>query len=75
MAELVEQFIPFRGFRTWSVIAGSIADSKGLPLLCLHGGPGARPSERRGRSALPVGLSGKGAGRGSCRCSTPVAAV
>lgn len=40
MAELVEQFIPFRGFRTWTGVAGSIADSSGLPLLCLHGGPG-----------------------------------
>lgn len=40
MAELVEQFIPFRGFRTWTGVAGSITGSKGLPLLCLHGGPG-----------------------------------
>ncbi len=40
MAELVEQFIPFRGFRTWTGVAGSISGSKGLPLLCLHGGPG-----------------------------------
>ena len=40
MVDLAEQFIPFRGFRTWTGVAGSIADSKGLPLLCLHGGPG-----------------------------------
>jgi len=40
MAELVEQLIPFRGFRTWTGVAGSLADCKGLPLLCLHGGPG-----------------------------------
>jgi L-proline amide hydrolase len=40
MAELVEQVVPFRGFRTWCGVAGPIADSKGLPLLCLHGGPG-----------------------------------
>ena len=40
MAELAEQFIPFRGYRTWSGVAGSIANSRGLPLLCLHGGPG-----------------------------------
>ncbi len=40
MTEFVEQFIPFRGFRTWTGVAGSIADSRGLPLLCLHGGPG-----------------------------------
>lgn len=38
--ELAEQLIPFRGFRTWCGIAGSLSDSKGLPLLCLHGGPG-----------------------------------
>lgn len=40
MAELVEQFIPFRSFRTWTGVAGSISGSRGLPLLCLHGGPG-----------------------------------
>ena len=40
MTELAEQFIPFRGFRTWCGVAGSLSDSKGLPLLCLHGGPG-----------------------------------
>lgn len=40
MVDLAEQFIPFRGFHTWTGVAGSIADSKGLPLLCLHGGPG-----------------------------------
>ena len=40
MAELAERFIPFRGHRTWSGVAGSLADSRGLLLLCLHGGPG-----------------------------------
>jgi proline-specific peptidase len=38
--ELTERFVSFRGFRTWTGVAGSLADSRGLPLLCLHGGPG-----------------------------------
>jgi proline-specific peptidases, Bacillus coagulans-type subfamily len=40
MVELAEQFIPFRGHRIWTGVAGSLAQSRGLPLLCLHGGPG-----------------------------------
>jgi L-proline amide hydrolase len=37
-----EGFVPFRGGRTWyrSVAAASEDDAR-LPLLCLHGGPGA----------------------------------
>jgi L-proline amide hydrolase len=35
-----EGFIPFRGFRTWYRVVGADADGK-LPLLVLHGGPGA----------------------------------
>ena len=37
-----EGYVPFRGGRTWyrSLAAGSEDDAR-LPLLCLHGGPGA----------------------------------
>lgn len=37
-----EGYVPFRGGRTWyrSIAAGSEDDTR-LPLLCLHGGPGA----------------------------------
>ena len=36
-----EGYIPYRGFRTWYRIVGDKEDSGKLPLLCLHGGPGA----------------------------------
>ncbi len=36
-----EGFIPFRGYKTWYRIVGDREKSGVLPLLCLHGGPGA----------------------------------
>jgi proline-specific peptidase len=38
---VTEGFVPFRGARTWyRTVAADIEDGR-LPLLCLHGGPGA----------------------------------
>ncbi|MGE5264384.1 MAG: proline iminopeptidase-family hydrolase [Acidobacteriota bacterium] len=36
-----EGFIPFRGYTVWYRIVGAGEASDKLPLLCLHGGPGA----------------------------------
>ncbi len=36
-----EGFIPFHGFRTWYHMVGSGEEPGKLPLLVLHGGPGA----------------------------------
>ena len=36
-----EGFISFRGFKVWYGIVGEREESGKLPLLCLHGGPGA----------------------------------
>lgn len=36
-----EGFIPFRGYRTWYRIVGDGEEPGKLPLLVLHGGPGA----------------------------------
>ena len=36
-----EGFVPFRGYRVWYRIVGEREKSGKLPLLCLHGGPGA----------------------------------
>jgi L-proline amide hydrolase len=36
-----EGFIPFKGYRTWYRIVGDGEEPGKLPLLCLHGGPGA----------------------------------
>ena len=36
-----EGTIPFRGHETWYRIVGDGEDPRKLPLLCLHGGPGA----------------------------------
>jgi L-proline amide hydrolase len=33
--------IPFHGFETWYKVVGEAEDSGRLPLVCLHGGPGA----------------------------------
>ena len=43
VAERVEEgFVPFRGGRTWyRSVAAAHEDEARLPLLCLHGGPGA----------------------------------
>jgi L-proline amide hydrolase len=36
-----EGYIPFRGYRTWYRVVGDGEEPGKLPLLCLHGGPGA----------------------------------
>jgi L-proline amide hydrolase len=36
-----EGFIPFRGYRTWYRMVGNDEEAGKLPLLVLHGGPGA----------------------------------
>lgn len=36
-----EGFVSFRGFKTWYRIVGDHEEPGKLPLLCLHGGPGA----------------------------------
>jgi proline-specific peptidase len=36
-----EGYIPFHGYRTWYRVVGAREDPVKLPLLCLHGGPGA----------------------------------
>lgn len=36
-----EGFIPFKGYQTWYKIVGEKEEAGKLPLLCLHGGPGA----------------------------------
>src|SRR5258706_1090822 len=36
-----EGYIPFKGYRTWYRIVGTGEEPGKLPLLCLHGGPGA----------------------------------
>lgn len=36
-----EGFIPFRGYKTWYRIVGDPEPAGRLPLICLHGGPGA----------------------------------
>jgi proline-specific peptidase len=36
-----EGHVPFRGYRTWYRVVGEREEPGKLPLLCLHGGPGA----------------------------------
>jgi L-proline amide hydrolase len=36
-----EGFVPFRGYQVWYRIVGDREGPEKLPLLCLHGGPGA----------------------------------
>ncbi len=38
---ITEGYIPFRGYQTWYRIVGDGEAPGKLPLLCLHGGPGA----------------------------------
>lgn len=40
-AQIIEGFIPFRGYKTWYRVVGEREAQGKLPLLCLHGGPGA----------------------------------
>ncbi|MCI0713255.1 MAG: proline iminopeptidase-family hydrolase [Chloroflexi bacterium] len=39
--KITEGTIPFKGYETWYRIVGEAEESGKLPLLCLHGGPGA----------------------------------
>jgi L-proline amide hydrolase len=39
--KITEGRIPFRGYETWYRIVGEREETGKLPLLCLHGGPGA----------------------------------
>ena len=41
MFPATEGFIPFHGYRTWYRIVGNGEEAGKLPLLVLHGGPGA----------------------------------
>jgi L-proline amide hydrolase len=38
---VIEDTIAFHGYRTWYRVAGDAEDPGKLPVLCLHGGPGA----------------------------------
>ncbi len=40
-SSIKEGYIPFRGYRTWYRIIGDGEELGKLPLICLHGGPGA----------------------------------
>ncbi len=64
----VEGRIPFRGYETWY---RDVGPEEGIPLLCLHGGPGSshhsfEPLEalaedgRRSRPLRPARLRGLG---------------
>jgi proline-specific peptidase len=50
-----EGFLPFAGHRTWYRIVGEEEDEGKLPLLCLHGGPGATWHHLEPYSALAEG--------------------
>jgi proline-specific peptidase len=39
--KITEGYIPFKGYQTWYRIVGEGEEAGKLPLLCLHGGPGA----------------------------------
>jgi proline iminopeptidase len=39
--KITEGYIPFKGYQTWYRIVGDGDEAGKLPLLCLHGGPGA----------------------------------
>ncbi len=39
--KITEGYIPFHGYETWYRIVGEREEAGKLPLLCLHGGPGA----------------------------------
>jgi pimeloyl-ACP methyl ester carboxylesterase len=45
-------FLPFRGFRTWYAVAGDREEPGRLPLVVLHGGPGAAHDALVGLGAL-----------------------
>jgi proline-specific peptidase len=54
-AVAAEGTIPFHGYRTWYRIVGEREDVGALPVLCLHGGPGATWSHMEPYEALAEG--------------------
>ena len=51
-----EGFIPFAGYRTWYRVVGEGEEPGKLPLLCLHGGPGATWHHMEPYEALVVDI-------------------
>jgi L-proline amide hydrolase len=47
-----DDFLPFRGFRTWHRVVGDGEEPRRLPLLVLHGGPGSAHDALEGLGAL-----------------------
>jgi len=52
---VIEGFVPFRGHRTWYRVVGEPEEHGKLPVLCLHGGPGATWSHMEPYEALAEG--------------------
>lgn len=50
-----EGFIPFKGFKIWYRVVGEREEPGKLPLLCLHGGPGAPHDYLEPLEALAAG--------------------
>lgn len=50
--QITEGYIPFKGYRTWYKIVGDQEAPGKLPLLCLHGGPGASHDYLESLSAM-----------------------
>src|SRR5271166_1902238 len=50
-----EGFLSFRGHRVWYRVVGRSEDPGKLPVLCLHGGPGASHDYLRPLEALATG--------------------
>jgi proline-specific peptidase len=54
-----EGFVPFRSYKTWYYVVGEQQSPEKLPLICLHGGPGAlhhylKPLERLAETGREV---------------------
>jgi proline-specific peptidase len=52
MSAVQEGFIPFKGYQTWYRVVGEKEHPGKLPLLCLHGGPGAAHDYLESLSAM-----------------------
>src|SRR5574341_433525 len=50
--QITEGYIPFKSYRTWYKIVGNQDAPGKLPLLCLHGGPGASHDYLESLSAM-----------------------
>jgi L-proline amide hydrolase len=72
-----EGFIPFKGYQTWYQIVGEGEQPGKLPLLCLHGGPGATHdylesmSDLAGTGRRVIFYDQLGCGRSNCAQSMP----